>query len=214
MELIAEGEAYTPGASVINENEILDRMERELGEQRPARSAPVAPTEQSASAALPAALPELPAQIELAGGAVRTGILRLPGRYLELRSLEDGESLRIEVQQIAELEFQDWAAAGDLRTAEGVRTLFFPIRCRLRLSDGRELIGRLNPYLWLRLRFQEGSGAVALYTFWSGLPPAAGGADSAMQSAASAAVQPPPMVVRRIQLGVDANRGLPQAEHP
>lgn len=199
--LLAEESLFVPGDSHIDENRILDRMERELGITSPAPIEGADPQQQSRTAPPPPpTLAVIKARIRLHNGELREGQIRLPGPDLELRSVESNESTLIAVSQIERIEFLDWAPAGDLRAEDGNRTMFFPTQCRALLRDGRVVEGQINPYAWLRLRFHDNNGALALYTYWSAPQAAVTATAGALSSSASAATQPPPLIVREITL--------------
>ncbi len=152
---------YTPGASEIDEDGILRRMELELRQS----ITPAARTTARSSAekeTVETTRPQttrlvLPVVIALAGGEVRAGEL-----ILVRSEIAQAGAVGLPCAELSSIEFTEWRKLGALRGAEG-GFLYGPVAAEVRLKNGVTQRISLQPDEWLRLNLITRTGPVAVF---------------------------------------------------
>ena len=193
---------YIPGSSEIEENAILKRMERELGQEFTPRSRRVERPESRKRVVRS----EVKGPPEFSVGLVLGDERRIDGRVafsqaaLELTEKQNGIAVRhrIPLGEIGQVEFLEWQAVRlhrDPRTGDQ-RVIYFPTRCRLTRRDQRQLEGEFAAFDWLQFRMQSGLTFGSYRTYFSVVPgqtaPASSdaGSDSGTDGATETAPNP------------------------
>jgi hypothetical protein len=152
---------YTPGASEIDEDGILRRMELELRQSiTPAArtTARTAVEKEVAESTRPqTARLLLPVVISLAGGEVRAGEL-----VLVRSEIAQPGAAGLPCTELSSIEFTEWRKLGALRSAEG-GFLYGPVAAEVRLKNGAAQRIALQPDEWLRLNLTTRTGPAAVY---------------------------------------------------
>lgn len=161
-EALAEPETlYTPGASEIDEDGILRRMELELRQSiTPAArtTARTAVEKEAVESTRPqTARLLLPVVIALAGGEVRAGEL-----VLVRNEITQSGAAGLPVADLSSIEFTEWRKLGALRSADG-GFLYGPVAAEVRLKNGAAQRIALQPDEWLRLNLTTRNGPVAVF---------------------------------------------------
>jgi hypothetical protein len=152
---------YTPGASEIDEDGILRRMELELRQSiTPAArtTARTAVEKEAVESTRPqTARLLLPVVISLAGGEVRAGEL-----VLVRSEITQPGAAGLPCTELSSIEFTEWRKLGALRSAEG-GFLYGPVAAEVRLKNGAAQRIALQPDEWLRLNLTTRTGPVAVF---------------------------------------------------
>lgn len=162
-----------PGSSSIEENAILKRMERELGQEFTPRSnrPPELRTQKNQGRKKAPEAPRFNVTLSLGGDLRIDGRIALTQRTLELTETRNGVAVRhrIPMLEIGQLEFLDWKAVRLHKDPGGEtrRLVFFPTRCRLTRRDQSQLEGKFAAFDWLEFRMQSGLSFGNYRTYFS-----------------------------------------------
>ncbi|MEQ9367281.1 MAG: hypothetical protein RIF32_23825, partial [Leptospirales bacterium] len=196
---------FIPGSSSIEENAILRRMERELGQEftpKSNRETEIKP-EKETRRKQRSGPPRFNVTVVTGGDLRIKGRIALTQPALELTENQNGVAVRhrIPVPEIGQIEFLDWRAVRLHREpgTQGRRILYFPTRCRLTRRDQTRLEGDFSAFDWLEFRMQSGLTFGSYRTYFSVDPtnpdqntgPAASATTEAAAGEASAAANPP-----------------------
>lgn len=165
---------FIPGSSSIEENAILRRMERELGQEfTPKSTRPEQPKEEDKMARQKAAAGPPQFSVTVVTEAERRieGRIAITQPAVELTENQNGVAVRhrIPVPEIGQIEFLDWRAVRLHRDPEGKarRIIYFPTRCRLIRRDQTQLEGEFAAFDWLEFRIQSGLTFGSYRTYFS-----------------------------------------------